>query len=373
MDAPVIFIHYGDSYYLKYTLESAVLFNPGKKVILLGDESNVHYTRLGLEHYHFKDYDSGTEIADFDRVYLFVAGPQHSRREWTRFVFRRWFHIYYFILAKGYQRFWTFDSDTLILTDLVLQEEKYKDYDCTEQCSGICMNGLVNNQAVVKGYLEKINELFQRPAFLKAEKANFRIYRKYAFTEMKAYVMYREEAGIKRIRLSTIFNGESYLDSICTTEEHRRFFQEDEYEIYLEKVWGLDLKKIFLCTDGNIYFWHKSSNRPVLMNTINMSWTPFWLLDALLQHAKRKLQSEFYPKNPYPTMSVLDLRVICTQKNDLSMNKEKKTGSSKNQSADRLQDPGRDRNNMPKLPLMERLKEKLKKIRKQDPNNYPLW
>jgi hypothetical protein len=318
MDAPIIFIHYGDSYYLKYTLESAVLFNPGKKVILLGDDSNAQYARLGIEHHNFKDYGSGPEIALFDRVYLFVAGPRHKRKEWTHFVFRRWFHIYCFILAKGYHRFWTFDSDTLVLTDLAPQEEKYNDYDCTEQCSGICMNGLVTNHAVVKGYLDKMNELFQRPGFLRNERACFRVYRKYAFTEMKAYVVYREEARIRSTRLSRVIDGESYLDSICTTEEHRLFFQDDEYEIYQEKIWGLDLKKIYLCSDGNIYFWHQPSGRPIRMNTINMSWTPSWLIDTLLQHAKRKLHPEDYPKIRYPSMSVLDLRLNCTEKNDIT-------------------------------------------------------
>jgi hypothetical protein len=35
--------------------------------------------------------------------------------------------------------------------------------------------------------------------------------------------------------------------------------------------------------------------------------------------------------------------------------------------------PGTDKSRLPKLPVTDQLKEKLKKSRKQDPNIYPLW
>ena len=55
------------------------------------------------------------------------------------------------------------------------------------------------------------------------------------------------------------------------------------------------------------------------------------------------------------------------------MKKEKKPTAPETQPGNKLPDPGNDRNKRPRLPLTETLKEKLKKIRKQDPNIYPLW
>lgn len=290
MEAPIIFIHYNDSYYLKHTLRSAVLFNPDKEVILLGDENNRYHQKLGLTFYHLNEFANGPEIELFDKIYRFIAGEQHSRHEWTRFVFRRWFIIYNFLLAKGIQRFWTFDSDNLVLTRLSGHEEKFKEYDCTEQCSGICMNGFVNGLNVVKGYVDKMNELFQRPRFIQQQQASLKNFPRYAFTEMRAYVAYRDECPIKHIRLNTIINSETFLDSICTTEEHRLYFNEDEYEVYSEKLWKLHLKKIYLRSDGHIFLWHLPSGQLVKMNTINMSWTPGWLIGKLLKHARRRLR-----------------------------------------------------------------------------------
>ena len=54
------------------------------------------------------------------------------------------------------------------------------------------------------------------------------------------------------------------------------------------------------------------------------------------------------------------------------MKKEKKKQAA-DKAKDQLPDPGKDRSKMPQLPITEKLKEKLKKARKQDPNIYPLW
>lgn len=305
MSVPIIFIHYNDSYYLKYSLESAVIFNPDKKVILLGDDTNSHYSNLGVVHYNINNFNSGYEIDLFNRVYRFIAGKNHARPDWTYFVFRRWFIMYNFIIANNIQTFWTFDSDNLILTNLSGQEKKFCVYDFTEQCAGMCINGFVNNVKLVKGYLDKINELFERTPFLQEQEAFLEHSPYYAYTEMGAYISYRAECSINRIRLNTIIDNETFLDCICTVTEHKSLPDEDEYEIYDEKLFGgHQLKKIYLSSDGDIFMRHLPTAQLVKMNTINMSWTPEWLFDALLQHARRKLS---LGKPQKPSIKVFDL------------------------------------------------------------------
>ena len=140
MQAPIIFIHFSNSSYLKYTLRSARLFNPDKRVILLGDASTAHFSRKGIEHHYFEDYAKGEETTTFERFFQFITGGDYINEYKTKFFFRRWFTIYNFIRAQGIDRFWTFDSDNLILTALSLQDPKFVDYDCTEQCNGTCKN-----------------------------------------------------------------------------------------------------------------------------------------------------------------------------------------------------------------------------------------
>lgn len=288
--APIIFIHYGDSYYLRYTLESAVAFNPDKQVILLGDHRNIHYGALGVYHIDYGRYAIGPEIELFDRVYQHIAGEKHGRHEWTRFVFRRWFLMHNFLRAHGLHRFWTFDSDTLILTRLSEYERKFGMCGCTEQCSGICMNGYVSDMSLVQGYVDKINELFQRESFLREQRAFLEDMPWYAFTEMNAYIKFREERGFQALRLGAVIDGETFLDSICTFEEHKSFLEDDQYELYDTLIWGHEVKKLFLRDDGEIFVRHRALGRMVKLNTINMSAVPDWLFDRLLRHAKRKLR-----------------------------------------------------------------------------------
>ena len=168
MVSPVIFIHYGYAEYLEYSLKSVKLFNPKKRVILLGDKQNRDVAkRCKIEHYDFDSYDYGNEIEIFNKVFKFIAGKNEKNSYWINFVFRRWFLIYTFLLKENIDSFWTFDSDNLILTNLEKFENFYSQYDCTEQCNGKCLNGFIPTRKVVKNYVDKINELFQKEEYIK--------------------------------------------------------------------------------------------------------------------------------------------------------------------------------------------------------------
>ena len=131
-ETPILFCHYGNSTYLKYTLKAAKLFNPSKRIILLGDSTNRDVAvRSGVEHFFFSNYDNSEEIMTFDKVYKHVAGTKHTNKAWTKFAFKRWFFVHCFLRKEGIHRFWYFDSDDVILRDLSRQEGKFEGYDCS--------------------------------------------------------------------------------------------------------------------------------------------------------------------------------------------------------------------------------------------------
>lgn len=212
---PIIFIHYGDSEYLPYTLKSARIFNPSSRIILLGDKSNQHYTSLGIEHFFFDNYSNSSEIILFKRVYKFIAGKNNSNTGWTQFVFQRWFHIFEFIQSQEIERFWTFDSDNLIFTNLQKYQTNLFQYDCTEQCNGSCMNGFVSSQEIVKGYLDTINSLFRDAEYLERQRREFIDYPDFSFTEMRAYDEYRNRNKLNTIRLQKISTEETFDECLC--------------------------------------------------------------------------------------------------------------------------------------------------------------
>lgn len=271
----IIFCHYGDSDYLKYTLRQCKLTNPENRIVLLGDEKNRIITeRTGTEHYLFEDYNDSVEIQRFEKVYQHVAGKKHGREYWTKFVFKRWFYIHEFIKREKINAFWHFDSDNMILSDLNQQEYKFQNFDCTEQCNGICMNGYISSFAVVDGYVKKINELFENQRYLDEQKEDFIKHPNYAFTEMRAYKAYKEQEEINSIRLNKIIDNETFDDCIC---------QKHGYDTYEFTINGQYLKKIYLDANGHFYCYHINFSAFIKMNSLNLSWVPTNLFKLILE------------------------------------------------------------------------------------------
>lgn len=284
--APVIFIHYGDAAYLKHTLGSLKITNPDKRIILLGDARNQYLANLiGIEHYLFDDYATGEETALFDNVFRVIKGDKHDFNKtdgtdfWTKFVFKRWFNIYNFITQNNIEAFWTFDSDNLVFTDLEKFELALSQYDNTEQCYGSCMNGFVSNQRTVKGYIDKINELFQRPEYLQQQRDEFKINTNYAFTEMRAYAQYKEEEKINTIRLSDKFTDVYFDDCICIEYNHMEM---------IELKGGRKVKQLYLGGNGTIYVKNTLNGSLIPCSNLNMSWVSDRLIERLYNHFKNK-------------------------------------------------------------------------------------
>lgn len=283
MSVPLIFCHYGANPYLRYVLECAKLSNPDKTVFLLGDGRNEHIARqCGVEFRSFDDFDYGDRVETFNRVYQLIQGKEHGHfkggRDWVNFVFKRWFFIFNFIKQEKLGSFWHFDSDNMILDRLSLHEEKFKGYDCTEQCQGICMNGYISGPDVVGGYLDKINEVFQRDEYLKTIQKDFdSLHPKFAFTEMAAYSIYKTEERVRSIRLNTVIDGTSFDDAIVL-----------EDGMVMEQLgYGKKVKKVFLCSDGRFFCCEQSGQRLIRMNSLNLSYVPVYLFKQVLAHQQR--------------------------------------------------------------------------------------
>lgn len=277
--APILFIHYGNASYLRHTIQAARTSNPEKRLILLGDESNRHLAHLGVEHYLFNDFNNGPEIERFNRVFQLIKGENHTYRKlhgadhWTHFVFLRWFLILNFLRLEKIDRFWTFDSDTLILAPLAPRESRFASYDCTEQCVAQCMNGFISKQDIVRAYVEKINDLFERPDYLKEQRDALLKAPGLAFTEMNAYVTFREEEYLKSIHLAKVIDGEAFDDALCFT---------DGYEQHPQKVKDLrTIKNLLLDPDAGVFVKESPSGQIVRLLTLNLSWMPDYIYERL--------------------------------------------------------------------------------------------
>jgi len=280
MEAPIIFLHYNDSPYLKYTLRVAKFFNPHKKVIFLGDASNSKYKKYGIEHFLFDNYADTPMIDSFLKVYQRVGGTKFQRinsnkggEDWTKFNFMKWFVLLNFIQKNNISKFWTFDTDTMIVSDLSRLEERYEAFDYTVMNNNHQLQGLVNNQLYLEKFCSLVIGLFLDEAYLTHLKnTEFKENPSFGFTIMRVFKELASRCQPNVKPLEDIINQEYFDTCICAVK--------DEIP-YDEKIRGRTLKKLFYTEDGLLYVLNSSINQYVRVLTTNLSWVPTYVYDKV--------------------------------------------------------------------------------------------
>ena len=280
--APIIFIHYGPANYLRWTLQCAHRTNPGKRIVLLGDETNWKSAGKAAEFFRYKDFSGSVDLAEFDRVFRVIQGNRHRFTKhggveaWLSFVFRRWFIIAEFLRREEIDRFWIFDSDTLILAPLDPWQKRFAGVDATTQCQGECLNGWVGSRNLVERYTRCVVELFKDPAYLDAQRERLRTHSGLAFNEMDAFCEFRRRTGLRTMRASSVIGGEAFDDALAFV---------DGYEPAPAPVQGRTaIKRLWTSPRGGV--WAKTGGEFVRLITCNMSWMPDYLWSRVLDTVK---------------------------------------------------------------------------------------
>lgn len=272
----ILFSHFGYSSYLEYSLKCARKTNPEARLILLGDEHNADVAkRNDWEHYLFRDYSSKSHTR-FDQSFKHVQGKKHNHVkndvDWLRYVFERWFFIDGFLRCEKIDRFWHFDSDTMILKNLHTFDASLMGYDYSVQCNGTCLNGIVSRDVVTE-FCEHICHLFEDDDFLSAQQQEFdSVSPGYAFTEMRAFSNYMSTSSRLGLHLLAYSTDQVFDDCIC---------QSHGFEM-TQLPSGQSVKALF-SRNGKIF--SIRNRNEIEFISLNLSWVPVyafkWTLDAL--------------------------------------------------------------------------------------------
>jgi len=290
-NAPVIFVHYGPSAYLRQTLRAAKQSNPGKTVYFLGDAANRRLCPRGVQFVPLADFAQGQKIRDFRAVFCPIQGSRHKFNKhggverWLGFVFERWFIVENFVKAAGLERFWIFDSDTLIAGDLALREPRFAGYVATQQCRGCCLNGLINSVSLLADYTAWMIGLFRDNKFLEMQQERLRQHEGLAFNEMDAWQHFRDTNRVPAYPLGEPNEGEIFDDALAITKG---------YEVAADKVLGrTSVKKILLDRRGALFALQTGGTNPLRLVTVNLSWLPDFLYRRILPFCRPTGRVEF--------------------------------------------------------------------------------
>jgi len=281
---PIVFIHYGDTPYLRYTLDIAKKLNPEKKVFLLGDKKNKKYKKYNVRHNYFSKYNKNESIKKLNKNFIYIGGTNRQTDQDKRFelfCFRRWFYLYEFMKKNRLNKCWYFDSDTLILSDLSKEEEKFENYDITEQSNGSNMKGLIKID-FLENFINTINKIFLDKNYLENQKKDIKNNPNYAFCDMRAYSKFKEASKPKSIMLKTILNNKNYDENIC---------QKDGMETEFTEELKREVKKLYF-KNGKIFEKNESNGKMVEIVTLNLSWVTTSFIEKIYYY---KLYGKFPP------------------------------------------------------------------------------
>ena len=121
---PIVFAHYSNSNYLKFSLSQAKHSNPESTIYLIGDEQNDCYDFV--EHQFFSDYFQGAN--DFSRIYRHFNTTPYIHE---LFCFQRWFVLHEFLVNNNIEKCLYLDSDTMLFSDVTEEQKKFEQFDFT--------------------------------------------------------------------------------------------------------------------------------------------------------------------------------------------------------------------------------------------------
>lgn len=135
---PIVFIHLGNSDYLRFTLGQAKMQNLNSPIILIGDDANNVFPFA--THVHMNRYCA--QAVEFQKIYKHYS-PNGFVFE--QFCFLRWFLLRDFMKANGLKQVIHLDSDVLLHVDVTAEQANWKDFDLTllhgEHAGNMFING----------------------------------------------------------------------------------------------------------------------------------------------------------------------------------------------------------------------------------------
>ena len=149
MALPIIFFHYGNPAYLKYSLKQAKFFNPNSTIYLLGDDSNNCYSFV--THIPANKYKS--EATQFIKNYKHLTS---NSEDYELTCFLRWFYINAFCRENNIGAFIYLDSDVLLYEDIATMQPFFEHSKIANTCdtTGVPAFTYFNGQKAINDFCD---------------------------------------------------------------------------------------------------------------------------------------------------------------------------------------------------------------------------
>ena len=213
---PIIFIHYNNSDYLKYTLRQAKISNPNSQIYFLGDEKNDCYGFV--EHHHFSNYFE--KAKEFGHIYRHLST---NNLYYERLNFQRWFTLGEFIKTHRIPKCLYVDSDTMLYADVTEEAKKFAEYDFTLSAMRCGQTFFLNRVEALDNFCQFLMEIYSKKDRYNYDKilvhfaVNKKNRRKEGVSDMTAFNLFLHNKHYAEIgEVSKVINGSIFDININT-------------------------------------------------------------------------------------------------------------------------------------------------------------
>jgi hypothetical protein len=151
---PIVFVHKGDSFYLKYCIENAKKFSPNSRIYLICEGTSEEFE--GIEKLNISDFSKYSK--QLEKIYVHKSG---SNPEIELFCLRRWLILKDFLEQRNIQKVFTADSDVLLYVDVDKDSKDYSKYDYLLAKGLSAGLTIINNKKVLDDYCELVLDYYK--------------------------------------------------------------------------------------------------------------------------------------------------------------------------------------------------------------------
>jgi hypothetical protein len=154
---PIVFLHYGRSAYLPFTMGRAKMLNLNSPMVLIGDQHNRDFLPF-VQHVNMNDY--ARQAVAFEKIYCHFSPNGHG---YELFCFLRWFVLRDFMLAHGLQSIVHLDSDVILNVDVNVEQANWNHAGLSLINSVCAGNMFVNGTQTLEALCQIIWNMYDAP------------------------------------------------------------------------------------------------------------------------------------------------------------------------------------------------------------------
>lgn len=216
MMTPIVYIHFGQSFYQKYSFCQLHHTNPGAEIYLASDNDGVRLPfvkTLDISRYNHT-------AQQFDKIYQHLSSNLY---DYELFCFRRWFILNEMVKQHGFKKLLYLDSDVMLFEDVVPFLDKYLPFDFTianRSSPHICY--FPDTKVLDEFCHFLLNEMYTSPFFVEKinSKHQYHVQNNVpgGVCDMTAFEYFTEFKGYKALELTEIRNGAVFDNNINSAD-----------------------------------------------------------------------------------------------------------------------------------------------------------